>query len=64
MAPGFIKTEMTDVLSDAVKEQILSTIPLKKMGETKDIAECAAFLASDHAGYITGQVINVNGGMI
>ena len=63
-APGFIKTEMTDVLSDTVKEQILSTIPLKKMGETKDIAECAAFLASDHAGYITGQVINVNGGMI
>ena len=64
IAPGFIKTEMTDVLSDTVKEQILSTIPLKKMGETKDIAECAAFLASDHAGYITGQVINVNGGMI
>ena len=55
---------MTDVLSDAVKEQILSTIPLKKMGETKDIAECAAFLASDNAGYITGQVINVNGGMV
>ena len=64
IAPGFIKTEMTDVLSDTVKEQILSTIPLKRMGETEDIAECAAFLASDHAGYITGQVINVNGGMI
>ena len=48
----------------SAKEATIANIPMKKIGETKDIAECAAFLASDHAGYITGQVINVNGGMI
>lgn len=63
IAPGFIDTEMTQVLSDSVKEGILSQIPMKKMGNAQDIAETAAFLASDKAGYITGQVINVNGGM-
>ena len=63
IAPGYIQTEMTDVLPDAVKESILGTIPLKRMGQTKDIAEAVAFLASDKAAYITGQTISVDGGM-
>ncbi len=63
IAPGFITTDMTEVLSDSVKEGILAQIPMKTMGEPADIAETAAFLASDGAKYITGQVINVNGGM-
>lgn len=63
IAPGFIDTEMTQVLPDSVKEGILAQIPMKKFGNVSDIAEMAAFLASDRAGYITGQVININGGM-
>ncbi|ROR27167.1 3-oxoacyl-[acyl-carrier-protein] reductase [Mobilisporobacter senegalensis] len=63
IAPGFIETEMTDVLSDNVKEQILSGIPLKRMGKVMDIAHTVAFLASENAGYITGQTIGVDGGM-
>ena len=63
IAPGFIHTEMTEVLSDAVKESAVAQIPLGKFGETEDIAEMAAFLASDKAKYITGQVIHVDGGM-
>ena len=63
IAPGFIETEMTAVLSDSVKENILAQIPMHRLGNTKDIAEAAAFLASDRADYITGQVIQVNGGM-
>ncbi|NCC42357.1 MAG: 3-oxoacyl-[acyl-carrier-protein] reductase [Clostridia bacterium] len=63
IAPGFVRTEMTEVLSDAVKEASVAQIPLKKFGEVEDIAETAAFLASDKAKYITGQVINVDGGM-
>lgn len=63
IAPGFIKTEMTEVLSDKVQESIKSNIPLKKMGNTEDVANLLAFLASDSASYITGQVINVDGGM-
>lgn len=63
IAPGFIDTEMTAVLSESVKEAILNQIPMHRLGSTKDIAQTAAFLASDHAGYITGQVIQVNGGM-
>ena len=62
IAPGFIHTEMTEVLSDAVKESAVAQIPLGKFGETEDIAEMAAFLASDKAKYITGQVIHVEGG--
>ena len=62
-APGFIETEMTDVLSEDVKENLLGSIPLKRMGQTKDIAETVAFLASDKAAYITGQTISVDGGM-
>lgn len=63
IAPGFIATEMTDVLSDAVKEQSIAQIPLKRFGKVEDVAEMAAFLASDRADYITGQIISIDGGM-
>ena len=63
IAPGFINTEMTEVLSDKVKEGAVAQIPLGKFGETEDIANAAAFLAGDGARYITGQVLNVDGGM-
>ena len=64
IAPGFIKTDMTDVLSDAVKENIHSQIPLNKMGEAKEVANAVYFLASEENTYITGQVLNVDGGMV
>ena len=64
IAPGFIATKMTDVLSDDTKENILKNIPLQQMGEPEDVANVAYFLASDSAKYITGQVINVDGGMV
>ena len=64
IVPGFIMTEMTDVLGDKVKENILSQIPLKRFGTPQNVAELAAFLASDKSSYITGQVINLDGGMI
>ena len=64
IAPEFMMTEMTDVLRDKVKENILSQIPLKRFGTPQDVAELAAFLASDKSSYITGQVINLDGGMI
>ena len=63
VAPGFVETEMTDVLADAAKENLLSQIPLGRPGNTKDIANAVLFLASDAAGYITGQVLSVDGGM-
>ena len=63
IAPGFIATEMSDVLSDAIKEQAIAQIPLKRFGKVEDVAEMAAFLASDRADYITGQVSSVDGGM-
>ena len=63
VAPGFVDTEMTEVLSDDVKEAACRQIPLGRFGKTKDIAEMVAFLASDKADYITGQVISVDGGM-
>ena len=63
VAPGFVNTEMTEVLSDKVKEGATAQIPLGKFGEPEDIANAVAFLASDEAGYITGQVLNVDGGM-
>ena len=64
IAPGFIKTPMTDVLTDEQKSAMLSKIPEGKFGEPKDIANTAIFLASDEASYITGQTIHVNGGML
>ncbi|MGF2055789.1 3-oxoacyl-[acyl-carrier-protein] reductase [Vagococcus fluvialis] len=62
IAPGFIETDMTDVLSDKVKEATVAQIPLKKLGQVEDIARAAVFLATNK--YITGQVINVDGGMV
>lgn len=63
VAPGYIDTDMTAVLSDKVKEAVLAQIPLKRMGTPEDIAETVAFLASDKSSYITGQTIQVDGGM-
>ncbi|MBR0118621.1 MAG: 3-oxoacyl-[Eubacterium sp.] len=63
IAPGFIKTDMTDALPDSVKEEAVGQIPLGRFGEPEDIAQMAVFLASDKAGYITGQVICVDGGI-
>lgn len=63
IAPGFITTEMTDKLSSEWKESILSQVPLQRLGTPEDVAEIVAFLASDRASYITGQVINVDGGV-
>ena len=63
VSPGFIETAMTDVLPEAAKAALLEQIPLKRMGADKDVAYAVAFLASNEAGYITGQVVNVNGGM-
>jgi 3-oxoacyl-[acyl-carrier protein] reductase len=63
IAPGFIETAMTASLKDTQKEAILSSIPMKRMGTTNEIAGSVAFLASDDAAYITGQTIHVNGGM-
>jgi 3-oxoacyl-[acyl-carrier protein] reductase len=63
VAPGFIETPMTDVLPDKVKEELRTRIPLGRMGSPRDVASAIVFLASDEAGYITGHVLNVNGGM-
>ncbi|MEW4734778.1 3-oxoacyl-[acyl-carrier-protein] reductase [Staphylococcus aureus] len=63
IAPGFIVSDMTDALSDELKEQMLTQIPLARFGQDTDIANTVAFLASDKAKYITGQTIHVNGGM-
>lgn len=64
IAPGFIETDMTDVLNDKIKQNILSLIPLNKMGSTDDVSNLAVFLASNMSDYITGQVITVDGGMV
>jgi 3-oxoacyl-[acyl-carrier protein] reductase len=64
VAPGYIDTKMTDVLSEKVKENILSVIPLKRTGKPEDVAKAVIFLASEESNYITGQVINVDGGMV
>lgn len=63
VAPGMVDTEMTEVLSDSIKEQMLAQIPLRRIGDPKDIADAVVFLASDKASYITGQVLTVDGGM-
>lgn len=63
VAPGFIDTDMTAVLPDMVKDEMLKRIPMKRLGAAEDIANAVTFLASDKANYITGQTIHVNGGM-
>lgn len=64
VAPGFIDTDMTSVLNDSVKDGIYSQIPLKRMGNSQEVAKAVYFLASEDNSYITGQVINVDGGMV
>jgi 3-oxoacyl-[acyl-carrier protein] reductase len=63
VAPGFIQTSMTESLDEKIRERLLAAIPLKRMGTPDEIAHAVRFLASDQAGYITGQVLGVNGGM-
>ena len=63
VAPGFIATGMTEALDEKVREQILTAVPLKRMGEPEEIAKAVAFLAGEDASYITGQVLSVNGGL-
>lgn len=63
VAPGFISTDMTDELDDKQREQIIKSIPVSRLGQTQDIAKAVKFLASDDAGYITGQTLHVNGGL-
>ena len=63
VAPGFVETDMTNSLADNAREAMVAQIPLRRAGTTEDIAAAVVFLASDHAAYITGQVIHVNGGM-
>ena len=64
VAPGFIKTQMTDILKEEVKNEISNKIPLKRMVTPKDVANVVKFLASEDSSYITGQVINIDGGML
>ena len=64
IAPGFIKTAMTDKLPETERQKLEALIPLKRLGEPEDIANAVAFLASDEASYITGQVLIVDGGMV
>lgn len=64
VTPGFIATDMTDVLSEEIKTSFTSKIPMGRFGEAKEVAEATAFLLSDHASYITGETLKVNGGML
>jgi len=64
VAPGYIQTDMTEALPAKVKDAMMGTIPLKRLGSPEDVANVVAFLATDEAAYITGQVINVDGGMV
>lgn len=64
IAPGFIETEMTDALSDQVKQAVLKNIPVQRFGKPSDVAQAAVYLASDESNFITGQVITVDGGMV
>ncbi|WP_077368644.1 3-oxoacyl-[acyl-carrier-protein] reductase [Anaerosalibacter sp. Marseille-P3206] len=64
VAPGFVETDMTNVLNDKIKKEMLNQIPLKRFAKPEDIADVVAFLCSEKANYITGQIINVDGGML
>jgi 3-oxoacyl-[acyl-carrier protein] reductase len=64
VAPGFIETAMTATLADELKQSALKMIPLGRVGAPQEVAHCVAFLASEEASYITGHVLNVNGGML
>lgn len=64
VAPGFVETDMTNVLNDKIKEEMLNQIPLKRFAKPEDIANVVAYLCSEKANYITGQIINVDGGML
>lgn len=64
VAPGYIETELTDTLSEQIRSAILESIPLARLGRSQDVADLVCFLASDHASYITGQTITVDGGMV
>jgi 3-oxoacyl-[acyl-carrier protein] reductase len=64
ITPGFIATDMTDALKEDVKKAFEAKIPLARFGEPKEVAEAVAFLLSDHASYITGETLKVNGGML
>jgi 3-oxoacyl-[acyl-carrier protein] reductase len=64
IAPGFIKTPMTDVLTDEQKEGVLKQVPMNRLGSAEEVASAAVFLASDSSNYITGQVLTVDGGMV
>ena len=64
MAPGFIETDMTAQLGEEVREEMMSQIPLARLGKPEDVAGAVRFLASDAAGYITGQTLHVDGGMV
>ena len=61
--PGYIMTEMLDTIPDKMKEKIIKDIPASRIGDVKDIADAAMFLASEHSGYINGQVLVVDGGL-
>jgi 3-oxoacyl-[acyl-carrier protein] reductase len=64
VAPGYISTDITEVLSEEVKAKVLDNIPVARFGTPEDVADVVVFLASEGARYITGQVINVDGGMV
>ena len=64
VAPGFIQTDMTDILKDEIKQELIKNIPLKRFGNATDVANVVKFLASKESSYITGQVINIDGGMV
>lgn len=63
VAPGYVSTDMTETLSDQLKKELIASIPLGRIGQPEDVASCVAFLVSDGAGYLTGQVLQVNGGL-
>ncbi len=64
VAPGFIQTDMTNILKDEIKQELIKNIPLKRFGNATDVANVVKFLASEESSYITGQVINIDGGMV